>query len=170
MGVLVMVVGKSGSGKSTSLRNFEDGEAAIFNVAGKPLPFRKRLAKADRCGYKSIEASLRANKLRAYVVDDSTYFLHHPDVDERGNVKPKSIGRMLDEKLCIEGLFPIVINCEVRNGQHVFSVEPDERGIAKAPMDMFESAVFDNDLKAVDAAVREYWGMAPLSTGGGDAE
>lgn len=212
MGVLVMVVGKSGSGKSTSLRNFEDGEAAIFNVAGKPLPFRKRLAKADRCGYKSIEASLRANKLRAYVVDDSTYlmqfsnfakakesgygkfvdmaveferlleaamatnddtvvyFLHHPDVDERGNVKPKSIGRMLDERLCIEGLFPIVINCEVRNGQHVFSVEPDERGIAKAPMDMFESAVFDNDLKAVDAAVREYWGMAPLSTGGGDAE
>ena len=212
MGVLVMVVGKSGSGKSTSLRNFEDGEAAIFNVAGKPLPFRKRLAKADRCGYKSIEASLRANKLRAYVVDDATYlmqfsnfakakesgygkfvdmaveferlleaamatnddtvvyFLHHPDVDERGNVKPKSIGRMLDEKLCIEGLFPIVINCEVRNGQHVFSVEPDERGIAKAPMDMFESAVFDNDLKAVDAAVREYWGMAPLSTGGGDAE
>ena len=212
MGVLVMVVGKSGSGKSTSLRNFEDGEAAIFNVVGKPLPFRKRLAKADRCGYKSIEASLRANKLRAYVVDDSTYlmqfsnfakakesgygkfvdmaveferlleaamatnddtvvyFLHHPDVDERGNVKPKSIGRMLDEKLCIEGLFPIVINCEVRNGQHVFSVEPDERGIAKAPMDMFESAVFDNDLKAVDAAVREYWGMAPLSTGGGDAE
>lgn len=102
--------------------------------------------------------------------DTVVYFLHHPDVDERGNVKPKSIGRMLDEKLCIEGLFPIVINCEVRNGQHVFSVEPDERGIAKAPMDMFESAVFDNDLKAVDAAVREYWGMAPLSTGGGDAE
>lgn len=212
MGVLVMVVGKSGSGKSTSLRNFEDGEAAIFNVAGKPLPFRKRLAKADRCGYKSIEASLRANKLRAYVVDDSTYlmqfsnfakakesgygkfvdmaveferlleaamatnddtvvyFLHHPDVDERGNVKPKSIGRMLDEKLCIEGLFPIVIACEVRDGRHVFSVEPDERGIAKAPMGMFESAVFDNDLKAVDAAVREYWGMAPLSTGGGDVE
>lgn len=208
MGVLVMVVGKSGSGKSTSLRNFEDGEAAIFNVAGKPLPFRKRLAKADRCGYKSIEASLRANKLRAYVVDDSTYlmqfsnfakakesgygkfvdmaveferlleaamdtnddtvvyFLHHPDVDERGNVKPKSIGRMLDEKLCIEGLFPIVIACEVRDGRHVFSVEPDERGIAKAPMDMFESAVFDNDLKAVDAAIRGYWGMKPLTKGG----
>ena len=102
--------------------------------------------------------------------DTVVYFLHHPDVDERGNVKPKSIGRMLDEKLCIEGLFPIVINCEVRNGQHVFIVEPDERGIAKAPMDMFESVVFDNDLKAVDAAVREYWGMAPLSTGGGDAE
>ena len=210
MGVLVMVVGKSGAGKSTSLRNFEDGEIGIFNVAGKPLPFRKRLPKADRCGYGAIKASLKANKLRAYVVDDSTYlmqfsnfakaketgygkfvdmaveferlleaamatdhdtvvyFLHHPDEDDRGNVRPKTVGRMLDEKLCIEGLFPIVINCEVRDGRHVFSVEADERGIAKAPMGMFDAGVFENDLKAVDAAIREYWQLEPLK--GGDAK
>lgn len=210
MGVLVMVLGKSGAGKSTSLRNFEADEIGIFNVAGKPLPFRKRLPKADRCGYRDIAATLAKNDLRAYAVDDSTYlmqfsnfakaketgygkfvdmaveferlleaaiatdentvvyFLHHPDVDERGSVRPKTIGRMLDEKLCIEGLFPIVINCEVRDGKHVFSVEPDERGIAKAPMGMFEKDVFENDLKAVDAAIREYWRLAPPK--GGDAK
>lgn len=210
MGVLVMVLGKSGAGKSTSLRNFEADEIGIFNVAGKPLPFRKRLPKADRCGYRDIAATLAKNDLRAYAVDDSTYlmqfsnfakaketgygkfvdmaveferlleaaiatdentvvyFLHHPDVDERGSVRPKTIGRMLDEKLCIEGLFPIVINCEVRDGRHVFSVEPDERGIAKAPMGMFEKDVFENDLKAVDAAIREYWQLEPLK--GGDAK
>lgn len=210
MGVLVMVLGKSGAGKSTSLRNFEADEIGIFNVAGKPLPFRKRLPKADRCGYRDIAATLAKNDLRAYAVDDSTYlmqfdnfaragdsgyqkftdiavsferlleaamatdentvvyFLHHPDEDERGNVRPKSVGKMLNEKLCIEGLFPIVINCEVRDGKHVFSVEPDERGIAKAPMGMFEKDVFENDLKAVDAAIREYWQLAPLK--GGDAK
>lgn len=210
MGVLVMVLGKSGAGKSTSLRNFEADEIGIFNVAGKPLPFRKRLPKADRCGYRDIAATLAKNDLRAYAVDDSTYlmqfdnfakaketgygkfvdmaveferlleaamatdentvvyFLHHPDVDERGSVRPKTIGRMLDEKLCIEGLFPIVIGCEVRDGRHVFSVEPDERGIAKAPMGMFEKDVFENDLKAVDAAIREYWQLEPLK--GGDAK
>lgn len=210
MGVLVMVLGKSGSGKSTSLRNFEADEIGIFNVAGKPLPFRKRLPKADRCGYRDIAATLAKNDLRAYAVDDSTYlmqfdnfarandsgyqkftdiavsferlleaamatdentvvyFLHHPDEDERGNVRPKSVGKMLNEKLCIEGLFPIVIGCEVRDGRHVFSVEPDERGIAKAPMGMFEKDVFENDLKAVDAAIREYWQLAPLK--GGDAK
>lgn len=209
MGVLVMVLGKSGSGKSTSLRNFEADEIGIFNVAGKPLPFRKRLPKADRCGYRDIAATLAKNDLRAYAVDDSTYlmqfdnfarandsgyqkftdiavsferlleaamatdentvvyFLHHPDEDERGNVRPKSVGKMLNEKLCIEGLFPIVIGCEVRDGRHVFSVEPDERGIAKAPMGMFDAVVFENDLKAVDAAIREYWQLAPLK--GGDA-
>lgn len=210
MGVLVMVLGKSGSGKSTSLRNFEAGEIGIFNVAGKPLPFRKRLPKADRCGYRDIAATLAKNDLRAYAVDDSTYlmqfdnfsrandsgyqkftdiavsferlleaamatdentvvyFLHHPDEDERGNVRPKSVGKMLNEKLCIEGLFPIVIGCEVRDGRHVFSVEPDERGIAKAPMGMFDAGVFENDLKAVDTAIREYWQLEPLK--GGDAK
>lgn len=210
MGVLVMVLGKSGAGKSTSLRNFEADEIGIFNVAGKPLPFRKRLPKADRCGYRDIAATLAKNDLRAYAVDDSTYlmqfdnfaragdsgyqkftdiavsferlleaamatdentvvyFLHHPDEDERGNVRPKSVGKMLNEKLCIEGLFPIVLNCEVRDGKHVFSVEADERGIAKAPMGMFEKDVFDNDLKAVDAAIREYWQLEPLK--GGDAK
>lgn len=208
MGVLVMVLGKSGAGKSTSLRNFEADEIGIFNVAGKPLPFRKRLPKADRCGYRDIAAMLAKNDLRAYAVDDSTYlmqfsnfakaketgfgkfvdmaveferlleaaiatdentvvyFLHHPDVDERGSVRPKTIGRMLDEKLCIEGLFPIVLNCEVRDGKHVFSVEADERGIAKAPMGMFESDVLENDLKAVDTAIREYWQLKPLKGGG----
>lgn len=205
-----MVLGKSGAGKSTSLRNFEADEIGIFNVAGKPLPFRKRLPKADRCGYRDIAAMLAKNDLRAYAVDDSTYlmqfdnfarandsgyqkftdiavsferlleaamatdentvvyFLHHPDEDERGNVRPKSVGKMLNEKLCIEGLFPIVIGCEVRDGKHVFSVEADERGIAKAPMGMFEKDVFENDLKAVDTAIREYWQLAPLK--GGDAK
>lgn len=204
MGILVMVLGKSGAGKSTSLRSFEPDEVGIFNVAGKPLPFRKRLPKADRCGYATIAKSLKANKLRAYVIDDSTYLmqfanfarsketgygkftemaydfeqmleaamatdddtvvylLHHPDTDERGNVKPKTIGRMLDEKLCVEGLFPIVIGCEVQDGEHVFTVENDGFGVTKAPMGMFEAPTMDNDLKAVDAAIREYYGLAPL--------
>lgn len=208
MGIAVMVCGTSGSGKSTSLRNFEPGEVGIFNVAGKPLPFRKQLSKVDHASYNTIHQSLRANKLRAYVVDDSTYlmqfenfrrakesgyqkftemavnfeevleaalrtdestivyFLHHPDRDDMGRVKPKTIGKMLDEKLCVEGLFPIVVECCVRDGRHIFSVENDGLNIAKAPMGMFAETVMDNDLRVVDTAIREYWGLAPLTEGG----
>lgn len=211
MGILVMVLGRSGSGKSTSLRNFEPDEVGVFNIAGKPLPFRKKLPKADRCGYDAIGRALASNKLKAYVVDDSTYLmqfanfarskergyekftemaydfeqmleaamstdddtvvylLHHPDTDERGNVKPKTVGRMLDEKLCVEGLFPIVIGCEVRDGEHVFTVENDGSGVAKAPIGMFADPVMDNDLKAVDTAIRDYYGLAPLK-GAGDGK
>ena len=111
MGVLVMVVGKSGSGKSTSLRNFEDGEAAIFNVAGKPLPFRKRLAKADRCGYKSIEASLRVNKLRAYVVDDSTYLMQFSNF---AKAKESGYGKFVDMAVEFERLLEAAMATNAR--------------------------------------------------------
>ena len=203
MGNLVMVIGKSGSGKSTSLRNFAPGEVGIFNIAGKPLPFRKRLPKADRVGYEQIKSSLRKNRLRAYVIDDSTYlmqfeafqyakvkgydkfvdmaqsfeqlleaamgtdedtivyFLHHPQFADDGTSKPQTIGRMLDNQLNVEGLFPIVIECTVRDGRHVFVTENDGTNIAKAPFEMLP-AVMDNDLKAVDTAIREYWQLKPI--------
>ena len=204
MGVSVLVLGHSGSGKSTSLRNFEPGEVGIFNVAGKPLPFRRRLQKADRPSYGQIMQSLSANKLRAYVVDDANYlmafqnfatakqtgyakftdmavnfemlleaanatdddtvvyFFMHPDYDERGQMKPKTIGKMLDEKLCVEGMFPIVLLAERDEQGFCFKTESDGSNPVKAPMGMFEEARVDNDLKAVDAAIRDYWEMKPL--------
>lgn len=209
MGVCVLVLGDSGSGKSTSLRNFEPGEVGVFNVMGKPLPFRKRLPAADHAGYGTIQQSLAANKLRAYVVDDAgylmslenfrraketgyakftdmalnferlvewatktdpdtiVYLMMHYDRDADGRMKPKTIGKMLDEKFCIEGACPIVIQCAIQDGKHVFVTKGDGFNAAKAPMGMLPDAM-DNDLKAVDAAIRDYWGMAPLGGGEGD--
>lgn len=203
MGVCVLVLGDSGSGKSTSLRNFGAGEVGIFNVMGKPLPFRKKMQKADHAGYGTIQQSLAANKLRAYVIDDAgylmslenfrraeetgyqkytdmalnferviewathadadtvVYILMHYDRDADGRMKPKTIGKMLDEKFCIEGACPIVIQCTIQDGKHVFVTRGDGFNGAKAPMDMLPD-VMDNDLKAVDTAIRDYWGMAPL--------
>lgn len=208
MGNLIMVLGKSGSGKSASLRNFEPEEIGVFSVAGKRLPFRNKLrVMSQDVGYIPIMKSLRANKLRCYVIDDAgylmqfdnfarvkdtgygkftdmalafekllkvamntdedtnVYFLMHPDTSDMGYEKPKTIGRMLDEKLCVEGLFPIVIDCETRIGEngkpsHVFVTENDGRNLAKAPMGMFD-AVIDNDLKLVDTTIREYYEMKP---------
>ena len=50
--------------------------------------------------------------------DTNVYFLMHPDTDEYGREKPKTIGKMLDEKLCVEGLFPIVIDARVQQGEN----------------------------------------------------
>lgn len=203
MGVLVLALGKSGSGKSTSLRNFEDGEVGIFNVLGKPLPFRKKLSSLLRPNYAQIKEALARNSLNAYVIDDSTYlmqnenfaraqekgytkftemavnfqqlvnqalqtnedtivyFLHHVDYDETGQEKVKSIGKMLDSQYCIEGVFPIVINCTIEDGEHVFVTKSEEYSLAKAPEGMLP-AKMPNDLKAVDAAIREYYQLKPL--------
>ena len=199
MGIPVLILGESGSGKSTSLRNFEDGEVGIFNVAGKPLPFRKKLSKIDNATYSKILQKLREPKLKAYVIDDSqylmafesfdhaketgygkftnmalnfrnlidfvvrgtpndviVYFLHHTEMTEGGKVKAKTLGKMLDNQLTVEGLFSIVLLCATEGSEHYFLTNSDGTNPAKSPMDMFELRI-DNDLKAVDTAIREYW-------------
>ena len=209
MGVTCLILGHSGSGKSTSLRNFEEGEIGIFNVAGKPLPFRKKLAKLDHAAYNQIHQSLAKNALRAYVVDDANYlmafqnfrlakqqgygkftdmavnfeqlleaanntnddtivyFFMHPDYDDSGRMKAKTIGKMLDNQLTVEGMFPIVLLADRDDSGFHFYTQSDGSTPVKAPMGMFDEAVIDNDLRYVDACIRDYWQMRPL---GGDEQ
>lgn len=204
MGVSVLILGHSGAGKSTSLRNFEDGEIGIFNIIGKPLPFRGNLPRIDHPKYTQINASLAKNNLNAYVIDDAgylmqmenieradeagwgkytdmqgkfakllkmannaspdtiTYFLMHPDYDANGRMKPKTIGKLLDEKLDVAGMFPIVLIAERNDAGYCFVTQTDGTTCAKSPMGMFADVRIDNDLKAVDAAIRDYWQLAPL--------
>lgn len=75
MGIPVLIAGESGSGKSTSLRNFSVEEVGIFNVAGKPLPFKKQLKKVENSKYGDIYAALKNPKLKVYVIDDSQYLM-----------------------------------------------------------------------------------------------
>ncbi len=200
MGIPVLILGESGSGKSTSLRNFDVNEVGIFNVASKPLPFRKKLKKVDGATYEKIKNSLKTSKLKTYVIDDSqylmafemferaketgynkfteislnfeklvetvindtpddviVYFLHHTDVNDSGKVKAKTVGKMLDNHLTLEGLFSIVLLAQIKEGRHIFETQSDGYTTAKSPMDMFSEREIDNDLKMVDTAIREYW-------------
>ena len=70
-----MILGESGSGKSCSLRNFEPEEIGIFNIAGKPLPFKKQLKKVNNAKYGDILKALNDTKLKTYVIDDSQYLM-----------------------------------------------------------------------------------------------
>lgn len=216
IGNLVMVLGRSGSGKSTSLRNFKPDEVAVLSVAGKRLPFRSELPILQNAGYAECVGALQSNSRRCYVIDDAGYlmqfdnfghakesgfgkfvdmalnfkalldyarltdedtnvfFLMHPDSDDMGREKPKTIGKMLDEKLCVEGMFPIVIDCEVQADDkgvphHVFVTANDGRNLAKVPIGMLPDTM-DNDLKAVDTAIRDYWGMRPITDAPAGAE
>lgn len=85
--------------------------------------------------------------------DKIVYFLHHSESDG-DREKCKTIGKMLDEKLTIEGCFDVVLYCE----DHKFFTQSNGQSTAKTPEDMFPLEI-PNDLKAVDAAIREYYGM-----------
>ncbi len=75
MGIPVMIMGESGSGKSCSLRNFDPNEVGIFNVASKPLPFRKKMRMLNDSKYQEIMAVLVQNKSKCYVIDDAQYLM-----------------------------------------------------------------------------------------------
>jgi len=76
MGIPVLVLGESGTGKSTSLRNFETNEIVIYNVASKPMPFRKKFEMiANAPSYGEIKKSMAKNTVKSYIVDDSQYLM-----------------------------------------------------------------------------------------------
>lgn len=202
MGIPVLILGESGSGKSASLRNFEPADVSIFNVAGKPLPFRKKLPSKSTSDYEAIKACISQSSKKAFVIDDSqylmcfesfarakdtgfnkftdfalhfynlvqfiirntppdviVYFLHHTETDANtSKVKAKTMGKMLDNQLTLEGLFSIVLMCQTDGKKHSFITQSDGFTPAKSPMEMF-SDVIENDLKMVDQTIREYYEM-----------
>ena len=86
--------------------------------------------------------------------DKIVYLLHHPETDSDGREKCKTIGKMLDEKLTIEGCFDIVLYCQ----DHKFFTQSNGISTAKSPEGMFDLEI-PNDLKAVDVAIRNYYNM-----------
>jgi len=210
----VLVIGRSGSGKTYSIKNFKPGEVGVISVEKGRLPFKSDIktvrvpsflnveglndyAAINAAKYSWIMQTIKKSKAKSIVIDDSQYllvnelfdraaekgydkftgmaanfrnlihginemegedkiiyFLHHSELDTDGREKVKTIGKMLDEKLTIEGCFDIVLYCQ----DHKFYTQANGQSTAKSPEDMFELEI-PNDLKAVDTAIREYYGM-----------
>ena len=199
MAIIVMVYGQSGTGKSTSLRNFKPEDVCIVNVSGKPLPFKNKHKTFNTDDYISIEAAIQKAPAKSIVIDDATYlmtgeymrtakvtgyqkftelalnyytlvktaaalpddkivyFMGHSDIDSNGNEKFKTIGKLLDEKITLEGMFTIVLKTVVTDGKYQFSTRNSGQDTAKTPMGMFSEPLIENDLAAVDKAIREYY-------------
>lgn len=79
-------------------------------------------------------------------------------MNEDGVIKAKTIGKMLDNQLTLEGLFSIVLLADANDGKYKFITQSNGMTTAKSPMDMFELEI-DNDLKFVDDTIREYWDL-----------
>ena len=201
MAVLVMIYGQSGTGKSTSLRNFKNEDVAVVNVSGKPLPFRGGIKPYNSDNYTKIMAAISKTDRKSIVIDDATYlmvnefmrtakqtgyqkytdmavsfnqliefaaslpddkivyFMGHSDQADDGREHFKTIGKMLDNYVTVEGRFTIVLKTVVQDGKYMFATQNNGQDTVKSPMGMFDAALIDNDLKAVDDAIREYWCM-----------
>lgn len=208
-------MGKSGSGKTYSLKNFKANEIGVVSVEKGRLPFKSDIkvaripkygadsdkpesyATINRAKYSWLMRAIETAKCKSIAIDDSqyllvnelfdrsaekgydkfvqmaanfrnlihfineldqedkiVYFLHHTETDSDGREKCKTIGKMLDEKLTVEGCFDIVLYCQ----DHKFFTQSNGQSTAKSPEGMFDLEI-PNDLKAVDKAIRDYYRM-----------
>lgn len=99
---------------------------------------------------------MRAKELPDDVV---VYFFGHSERDGDGGEKFKTIGKLLDEKVCVEGYFTIVLKTVVQDGRYLFSTRNDGMDTVKTPLGMFNDALIENDLAAVDKTIREYYNI-----------
>lgn len=206
MGIPVLILGESGTGKSASLRNFKLSDLKVINVANKPLPFKNKFESISTDDYKTIIKELKLNKKKVSVIDDAqylmanefmrratergfdkfteiaqnfwnlvnvvkdlpadqvVYFLAHIERDANGNEKIKTIGKLLDEKITVEGMFTIVLKTNVTDGQYSFVTQNSGHDTVKSPIGMFPSVVIDNDLKYVDEKIRNYYEIGDFLT------
>jgi hypothetical protein len=212
MSIATLILGNSGSGKSTSLRNFDPKKTLVIQCIKKPLPFKAEGWKV-RATMKDagnvirtdnpamIEKIMRSSPHEVVVIDDyqavmvnelmtrssetgyskfsdigknawnifnaagdladhrRVYILAHTQTDDFGNVRMKTVGKMVDQTLVPEGFFTIVLRTEVSNGHYQFSTQSNGQDCCKSPIGMFDDRLIENDLAHVDSLIGEFYGM-----------
>lgn len=210
MSIATLILGQSGTGKSTSLRNLDPSKVLLLQVVKKPLPFRssdwKYLTKDGGSIYVSDDPAMIIKRMQQtsreiIIIDDyqyvmaneymrrsaetgfskfteigrktwdvfteasnladnkRVYILSHTEENDQGKTKIKTIGKMLDEKITLEGMTTICLQTAIINEQHVFLTKNNGNNTVKSPIGLFESEHIDNDLNAVDLAICEYYGL-----------
>ena len=203
-----MIIGKSGSGKSASMKTCVGKDFNLIRVLKKPLPFKGQIPGNCSDKYQTIKEWLNQAPAQSIVIDDAgylitnffmrnhstkgkgndvfglynqmaddfwsliqntivdvlpadkiVYLVMHEDTDDYGNVKAKTIGKLLDDKICLEGLCTVVLRCVNNMTEHKFITQSDGSAISKSPEGMFENTEIPNDLLLVDNAIREYYGI-----------
>lgn len=220
MSIASLIMGESGTGKSTSLRNLDPEQTLLIQAVKKPLPFRsgdwkpagpnggsvfvtdnsKFIVKAMQKTTKPIIVIddfqyVMANEFMRRVTDQETgngafakyneiarsawdifslasnlpddkrvYILSHTSTDDAGKTKIKTIGKLLDEKIVLEGLVTIVLRTLRINEQYIFATQNSGSDTTKSPLGLFAEEHIENDLAAVDKAICEYYGLTTPTT------
>ena len=209
----ILIMGESGTGKSTSMRNCDPATTAVVNPVGKPLPFKAKFdmlnneTDARKITRYMKEQAAAGKKL--IVVDDFQYilavpymnriketgwdkyndfganyfeiidvckdlpddvvvvYMTHLETLDNGLTTVKLIGKLLREKITIEGLFTVVLRTGVNEAKYYFYTQNSGKDTVKSPLGMFPVYAIENDLAYVVDKVRNYYEIGEFKT---DAE
>ena len=218
MSIATLILGNSGTGKSTSLRNLDPNNTFLIQCINKPLPFRSHdwkikdtdnpdgnifqtsdTAKILKCLAKAPHDVIIIDDYQATMVNEimsrnseksfnkyndvgknawdifiacgnlpkhkRVYLLGHTNADENGNIKMKTVGKLVDNMLVPESYFTVVLRTDLINGNYVFRTQTNGADCCKSPYGMFSDELIDNDLKMVDDVICEFENI-PTKTGG----
>lgn len=90
--------------------------------------------------------------------DVIVYIMMHEDSDDFGNTKLRTIGKLLDQKVCLEGMVTICLHCITKGKEHLFVTNSNGLGVEKSPEGLFDYEI-PNDLKFVDSSIRKFWNI-----------
>lgn len=199
----ILVMGESGTGKSTSLRNCDAATTAVVNPVGKPLPFKNHFTMLNnetdaRKITRFMKEQAAAGK-KLIVVDDFQYilavpymnriketgwdkyndfganyfeiievckdlpddvvvaYMTHLETLDNGLTTVKLIGKLLREKITIEGLFTVVLRTGCSEAKYYFYTQNSGKDTVKSPIGMFPAYAIDNDLNYVADKIRNYY-------------
>lgn len=224
MSITTFILGESGTGKSTALRNLNPQHTLLIQIRPKPLPFRSpewriRAKGEDGTASGNIFVSddprkiilmlqnlsdqfdvvviddfqyLMSNEFMRGVTDEAKgnsqfmkfnhiaknafdvidaatqcpagkriYILAHTQTEDSGKVRIKTVGKLLDEKIVLEGMVTIVLRTQVINGNYLFATHNNGNDTVKTPMGMYQDDLIDNDLSEVDKTICRYYGLTP---------
>lgn len=215
----ILIIGESGSGKSTSLRNLNHEETLIINVLGKPFPFKSANKKYTPMSEDRMSGNLfstddnskiitiirfvnqKRSDIKNLIIDDFSYLMTneymyrcmergfdkysemaknswqiirecnqtredldcfviaHSESDDHGRIRCKTIGKVLSNKVNLEGMVTCVLHSVISDGKHKFLTQDSGTHLAKSPMGMFEDKLIDNDLSFVKSKMFNYFNL-----------
>jgi hypothetical protein len=212
MAIVTLILGTSGTGKSTAMRELDPAQTLLIQALKKPVPFKRNgwgyLSKENAAGNIIVSDKsgdiinyMRRTKRPVIILDDfqytmanefmrrsdekgydkftdigrnaweimnaaaalpdhvRVYILSHTEETDAGKTKMKTLGKMLDDKVCLEGMVTIVLQTDVLDRDYRFVTQSNGRTTCKSPMGLFETDTIPNDLAAVDAAISDFYSL-----------
>ncbi len=212
MSVATLILGNSGTGKTTSLRNFDPSKCTLIQCISKPLPFRSNdwIIRDDENTKGNVIQTSESHKIikilsqspkEVIIIDDfqnsmvdelmgrkteknyekftdiadnarlifkksgslkkhqRVYILAHTNTNDFGEIKMKTIGKMIDQSIIPESYFTIVLRTEVSNGKYLFRTQCNGNDCCKSPMNLFDDLTIENDLDSVDNTICSFYGL-----------
>lgn len=84
-------------------------------------------------------------------------YMSHGETLDTGLFTVKLIGKLLREKITIEGLFTVVLRTGVNEAKYYFYTQNSGKDTTKSPLGMFPAYAIDNDLEYVADKIRNYY-------------